>query len=121
MEQEKQLIQSSFALRELYEFSQISELIMGKPAKVFTTIAICSYLTGVISSKTIMSAHILSKTFEDFNVLSEYYFWVVLFFFSSALFSFKDVSSTKWIQIFIAIIRLFCLILFIFGPIYVAK
>ena len=73
------------------------EIIIGKKAKALTVLAITSYLIGVLSSKTIMSANILSKTFHSVPYLQEFHFWVCLFFFISAVFSFRDVSSTKWV------------------------
>ena len=112
-------MKSCFALTEPFEFSQIAEIIIGPKAKTFCVVAISSYLIGVISSKTIMSANILSKSFEEFQIFNDYQFWVVFFFLTSSIFSFKDVSSTKYVQIFIAYIRLVCLFLFIFGPIYI--
>lgn len=57
-------MKSSFSLNELFEYSQITDIIIGKNAKTFCVIAISSYLIGVVSSKTIMSANILSKTFS---------------------------------------------------------
>jgi hypothetical protein len=113
-------MKSNFSLTEPYEMSQLSEIIIGSKAKAFCVIAISSYLIGVISSKTIMSANILSKTFKDIDVLGDYQFWVAVFFLTSSIFSFKDVSSTKIIQIFISYIRLICLLLFILGPIYIS-
>jgi len=63
-----------------------------------------------------MSANVLAETFEGVNVLKEYNFWLFMFFTSGAAFSFKDVTSTKMLQVVIAGVRAACLLMFIIGP-----
>lgn len=77
------------------------------------------YLIGVITSKCIMTGNILSGVFDSVSVLNNYYFWLSIFFLSSAVLSFKDISSIKIIQDIIGIIRVVVIILFISGPIYI--
>lgn len=95
VEHEKFISQSSYAIQDLLEFSQIAELIIGPKMKGFLVLSISFYLSGVISSKTIISSKILQETFEDVNYLNNYYLWLGLFFFISAVSSFKDVTSTR--------------------------
>ena len=61
----------------------------------FVVLSIAFYLSGVVSGKTIMSSNILSDVFAGTPLLQEYYFWLVVFFGISAIFSFQDVTATK--------------------------
>lgn len=97
----------------------MADLILGPYFKWFCTFSLSTYLLGVVSSKTIISANTLAKTFAGAQLLDQYDFWMILFFFSGAVFSFKDVSSTKVLQIVIAVVRVLCLAMFILGPIYI--
>ena len=56
---------------------------------------IAIYLMGVLISKCISSGVILAQVFEDITVLDSRYSWLILFFFTSVVFSFRDVAGTK--------------------------
>ena len=73
----------------------MAEVILGPKLKWFCTLSLLLYLLGVVSSKTIISANTLAKAFLGIYVLDQYYFWMILFFLTGAVFSFKDVTSTK--------------------------
>jgi amino acid permease len=110
---------SKFKIDSLFEYGTLAEIFIGFKGKLLVSTAIIFYLFGVIISKIIMSGNILSKVFHNVHVLKEFDFWIILFFGICALLSFKDVSSIKFIQIFCGVIRFICIMLFLFGPIYV--
>lgn len=58
--------------------------------------------------------------FSHVPFLDLIYPWLGLFFISGSVFSFRDVSSTKILQIFIIIIRFFAVGAMLVGAIYIA-
>lgn len=52
--------------------------------------------------------------------LDKIYPWLGLFFISGAVFSFKDVASTKILQIFIIVIRCLSIGAMLVGAVYIA-
>ena len=66
---DKVLYQNIYELKQGFEFGQMGMTLIGPKFKAFTTVSICLYLVGVISSKTIMSANILADTFEGVTLL----------------------------------------------------
>lgn len=103
----------------LFEYGTLAEIFFGLKGKILVSTSVILYLLGVIISKIIMSGNILSQVFHNVYILKEFDFWIILFFGICAILSFKDVSSIKFIQIFCGAIRFICIILFLFGPIYV--
>ena len=61
----------------------------------------------------------MSGVFNDITVLSSFYFWASLFFVSAAILSFRDVASIKIVQLFLASMRFFTILLMIIGCIIV--
>lgn len=78
------------------------------------------YCIGDLVSKAIPICHILvGNIFTDIPVLNQKYFWMIVLFSVATLFSFRDVASTKYLQLGIIFIRFFLLGCLIFGSIYV--
>ena len=66
-----------------------------------------------------MSGDILSGVFKGTYILENFHFWMILFFVSISVLSFKDVISNKFVYIFCGIIRFICILFFILGPIII--
>lgn len=61
----------------------------------------------------------LSLVFEGVPVLSSLYTWLIVFFLSGSIFSFRNVSQTKVLQIVIIAVRFLSLLSMIVGAIYI--
>lgn len=63
----------------------------------------------------IITGQISSQMFGDIDVIDNYYFWMLLFFFSCSILSFRDMASIKLLQIVIATTRFMAIFLMILG------
>lgn len=70
-------------------------------------------MTGKIMSKVF--SHIENQTF---SFLSNFNFWIFIFFLSGAVFSFRSIDKTKVMQITIVGMRVISIVLFLFGAVF---
>ncbi|KRX01663.1 hypothetical protein PPERSA_03747 [Pseudocohnilembus persalinus] len=107
-----------FNLTNKYEYGEMGSVILGNSGNVFITLIITIYLIGILIAKCISTGKIMADSFHTTPVLNIYEFWLFLFFFISALFSFRNVQSTKKLQKFIVFIRIITILTMTLGCIY---
>lgn len=95
------------------------KILYGEKWKYFPAFAISIYLLGVSISKCIMTGKTLSKLFGNFDVVKHFEFWLGIFFLSGAVFSFKDITKTKPLQIAIISVRIVSILLMIIGALII--
>jgi amino acid permease len=105
--------------RRTYEYGDIGMRCFGNLGRVLYSFSIVVYVSGVILAKCILTGRTLSTVFKDVQVLDRYEFWLGLFFVVSAVFSFRDVGSTKYVQYLSMAMRFLTILLFILGALIV--
>lgn len=83
--------------------------------EVFSVAIIVIYLYGAMISKGIMVGKSLSAVFSGTQIVEEFYFWVLIFFFLSAVLSFKDVASISIVQTIVALVRYVTIVSMVVG------
>ncbi|EAS05857.1 transmembrane amino acid transporter protein (macronuclear) [Tetrahymena thermophila SB210] len=107
--------QNPFELNQKFEYGEMGEVLIGKIGKFVISLIIIFYLIGVMIMKCMATAHVMSKVFENFQILSSYNLWLISFFLISAVFSFKNVQDTQGLQSFIFYIRVITVISMLIG------
>ncbi|EAS05856.2 transmembrane amino acid transporter protein (macronuclear) [Tetrahymena thermophila SB210] len=115
-----EITEESFLLKEPIEYSQMGLEIYGKLGQGITATGLVVYLIGVLSSKTIMIGNILSKTFKDVSFLNSTYPWMISFLACSIIFSFSNVQKTKTLQNVIVVVRFLTIAALLIGSFQIA-
>ncbi|KAL4428774.1 hypothetical protein ABPG74_001288 [Tetrahymena malaccensis] len=110
-----QQYQNPFELNQKFEYGEMGEVLIGKIGKFFISLIIIFYLIGTMIMKCMATAHVMSKVFENFQILNSYNLWLISFFLISAVFSFKNVQDTQGLQSFIFYIRAITVIFMLLG------
>ncbi|EGR33812.1 transmembrane amino acid transporter protein, putative [Ichthyophthirius multifiliis] len=104
-----------YKIQHFYEYSTLGLLIFGKTANIFISITLICNIIGSLTTKSITIGSILSNTFYFIPLLDNSNTWICIFFFTSLLFSFKNVQNTHKLQIIIVIIRIITILALIIG------
>lgn len=98
--------------------------LLGNRWALFPSFAIAIYLMGTSVSKCIMTGKIMAEAFQpqdgetSGSILSEFSFWIIIFFVCGAAFSFRSVDKTKPMQMIIISVRLVSILLLLGGALF---
>ncbi|KAL4470120.1 hypothetical protein ABPG72_016657 [Tetrahymena utriculariae] len=107
--------QNPFELNQKFEYGEMGEILIGKVGKFVISLIIIFYLIGTMIMKCMATAHVMSKVFENFQILNSYNLWLISFFLISAVFSFKNIQDTQGLQSFIFYVRAITVISMLIG------
>ena len=65
-----------------------------------------------------MTGNVMSEVFQDVDWLRSFYFWVVLFFISGAVFSFRSIDKTRVMQVVIVGVRVVSILMLVGGAVF---
>lgn len=65
-----------------------------------------------------MTGNVMSEVFQGVDWLGSFYFWVVLFFISGAVFSFRSIDKTRVMQVVIVGVRVVSILMLVGGAVF---